>query len=82
MRFAENICYVVEGNTGVIAGFTFQFNQTGIRAGNVERGELVPVWKGLFRDPTLNPKAVDVKGGGDKAKDKEKEAPAAEDKKK
>jgi hypothetical protein len=81
-RFAENICYVLEGNTGVIAGFTFQFNQTGIRAASAERGELIPVWKGLFRDPSLNPKPVDAKAAGDKAKDKDKAAPAADDKKK
>ncbi len=80
LRFAENICYVLEGNSGVIAGFTFQFNQTGIRAANPERGELVPVWKGLFRDPSLNPKPADAKGAADKAKDKA--APAADDKKK
>lgn len=42
-RYANSICYVVDGNTGRIVGYTFSYNGTEINRGQLQAGELIKV---------------------------------------
>ena len=48
-RAANTICYVGEGKSGKVAGFSLAYNQTGFQAGTVQQGELNVVCSGPVR---------------------------------
>lgn len=48
-RAANTVCYVGEGKSGKVAGFSLSYNQTGFQAGTVQRGELNVVCSGPVR---------------------------------
>ena len=48
-RAANTVCYVGEGKSGKVAGFSLAYNQTGFQAGTVQQGELNVVCSGPVR---------------------------------
>lgn len=53
MRTAPLMCYVAEGNSGAIIGFSFSFNPQAVLNGVRQEGLLNPIWQTTFRAPQL-----------------------------
>lgn len=70
LRLGENLCYVADGTSGMLAVYSVQFNQQGIQNAVEQSGNLNLIWQGLFRDPRANPappvapNPADAQGGG------------------
>jgi hypothetical protein len=47
---AQSIVYIAEGNSGKVAGFSFNYNRSEIQRGIVQTGELTLVCEGVARD--------------------------------
>lgn len=52
-RPASCICYVGDGNSGKVLGYSFRLNQQGINQGVVQQGEMVVVCRGLIRESSM-----------------------------
>lgn len=53
LRPASAVAYVAEGNSGVVAGFGFQFDKAGIQRGILQEGLLGVICKGPIRELQL-----------------------------
>lgn len=50
-KAASTICYVGEGKSGKVAGFSLTYNKTGVQQGTVQQGTLNMVCSGPIRQP-------------------------------
>lgn len=49
LKPADCVCYVADGNTGRVAGFSFKFSRSRQNQGGMQEGELLKVCEGLTR---------------------------------
>lgn len=49
-RPASCICYVGDGNSGKVVGFSFRFNGQALAKGNTDSGKLTVICKGVIRN--------------------------------
>lgn len=52
-RPANCVVYVADGNTGQVAAYSLQYNQTLIDSGRGQAGNLVRIWSGASRENTV-----------------------------